>query len=140
MQMAVRFNAPVDLARLIANRKTAGAGSLRDMEQRAAEHDTPISRQTLSDYANGKVRAYPSESTRRALAHALGVGYEEVTAAALESAAPEMKESGGAQLQHAQAFLRLTDGRTDDEIEQLLGVVVAAMRAMDAHRRADGAT
>lgn len=135
----------MDLARLIANRRAAGpppegAGSLRDMEQRAAEHGTPISRQSLSDYATGKVRAYPPERTRRALAHALDVSYEEVTAAALESAAPEIKETGGAQLQHAQAFLRLTDGRTDDEIEQLLGVVVAAMRAMDAHRRADGGT
>lgn len=129
------MNAQVDLARLIANRKSAGAGSLRDMEQRAAARGTPISRQSLSDYANRRVSAYPSEATRRALANALEVDVEEVTAAALETAAPELKEGRGTKLQHAQAFLRLTEGCSDDEIEQLLGVVVAAMRAIDAHRR-----
>lgn len=133
----------MDLARLIANRRAAGpppegAGSLRDMEQRAAARGTPISRQSLSDYATGKVRTYPSEATRRALANALDVGVEEVTAAALETAAPELREGRGAQLQHAQAFLRLTEGRSDDEIEQLLGVVVAAIRAMDARERRGG--
>lgn len=132
---------PVDLARLIANRKAAGAGSLRAMEERAAARGTPISRTTLSDYANGRIRAYPSEDTRRALAHALDVSVEEVTAAAIETAAPELKEGRGTELQHAQAFLRLTEGRSDDEIEQLLGVVVAALRAMDARPRvSDGQT
>lgn len=124
--------APVDLAGLIDNRRRAGAGSLREMSRRAADAGTPISHVSLGDYANRKVTSMPSETTRRALAAALEVTVAEVTAAALESMAPELAREG--ELQHAQAFLRLTAGRSAAEIEQLLGVVEAALAAIDASR------
>jgi hypothetical protein len=105
------------------------------MSRRATEAGTPISHVSLGDYANRKVTSMPSQATRRALAAALEVSYDEVTAAALESAAPELAREG--ELQHAQAFLRLTAGRSAAEIEQLLGVVEAALAAIDASRRTD---
>lgn len=131
-------NEHVDLAGLIDNRRRSGGGSLREMSRRAADAGTPISHVSLGDYANGKVTSMPSEATRRALAAALEVSYEEVTAAALESAAPELtRGANGEGLQHAQAFLRLTSGRSAAEIEQLLGVVEAALAAMDASRKTE---
>lgn len=125
----------MDLAGLINNRLKQEGGSLRKMAQRAKDAGTPISHVSLGDYANGKVTSMPSDATRRALANALNVTVAEVTAAALESAAPELARANeGALLQHAQAFLRLTAGRSDAEIEQLLGVVEAALAAIDASR------
>lgn len=123
----------VNLAELIASRKQAGAGTLRDMERRAAERGTPISRSALGDYANGRQTNLPSEETRQAIAAALDVTPNEVTAAALETAAPDIACSSRS-LQHAEAWLRLTNGRSEDEVAHLLGVVTAALTAMDAVR------
>ena len=127
-------NERVDLATLIEDRLKQGGGSLRKMAQRARDAGTPISHVSLGDYANGKVTSMPTEATRRALAAALDVSYAEVTSAAIESAAPERVESDPLLTQHAQAFLRLTAGRSDAEIRQLLGVVEAALSAMSAAR------
>lgn len=125
----------MDLARLIKAQQAAGAGTLRDMERRAAADGTPISRTQLNDYANGVTRAYPSVDRRQAIANAIDVTLEEVTAAALVTAAPELEDSPHVQVQQAHAFVRLTAGRSPEEVEQLLGVVAAALKAMDAHRR-----
>ena len=129
-------NVRVDLATLINNRLKQEGGSLRKMAQRAKDAGTPISHVSLGDYANGKVTSMPSEATRRALAAALEVSYDEVTAAALESA-KLTRSADGEGSQHAQAFLRLTAGRSAAEIEQLLGVVEAALAAMDASRKTE---
>jgi hypothetical protein len=131
-------NERVDLAALIDNRRRSGAGSLREMARRAADAGTPISHASLGDYANRKVTSMPSEATRHALAAALEVTYDEVTAAAFETSAPKLARGANVEgLQHAQAFLRLTAGRSAAEIEQLLGVVEAALAAIDASRRAE---
>lgn len=123
----------MDLPQLFASRK-AWAGSTRAMAARATEAGYPISHTQLGAYARGEVPALPSERTRRAIAAALGVGFEEVTSAAMRSVAPDAHE--GLSSQHAVAFLRLTEGRTDDEIRQTLGVVEATLRAMEASRAA----
>jgi transcriptional regulator with XRE-family HTH domain len=125
----------VDLPELFASRKTA-AGSTRVMAERARAAGHPISHTQLGAYARGEVDAMPSEATRHAIAAALGVTFNEVTAAAWTSVAPT--PPGGMVSQHAQAFLRLTEGRTDEEIRQTLGVVEATLRAMQASRQAAG--
>lgn len=108
------------------------------MARRAADAGTPISHVSLSDYATGKVTSMPSETTRKALANALDVDVSEVTAAAIESAAPDRaRDSDDVTQQHAQAFLRLTAGRSAAEIDQLLGVVEATLSAMRAARRTE---
>lgn len=110
--------------------------SLRAMAQQATDATDgryPISHVQLGEYAKS-VRPVPSEATRHAIAAALGVSFEEVTAAAVRSVAPEVPAEMASQ--HALAFLRLTEGRTDDEIRQTLGVVEAALRAMAASRAA----
>lgn len=124
----------MDLAALIKKRKREGAGSLRDMAARAVDQGHQISHVTIGDYALGKNVTYPAESTRLALAAALGVSIEEVSAAAMAQAAPELADGPPMQLQHARAFLRKTAGRSDVEITQVLGVVDAALDAMDAVR------
>jgi len=121
----------VDLRQLFASRKE-WAGSTRAMAARAEAAGYPISHVQLAAYARGDVVALPSEKTRRAIAEALKVSVDEVTAAAVESVAPDLPE--GLSVQHALAFLRLTAGRTDDEIRQTLGVVEATLRAMEASR------
>jgi hypothetical protein len=123
----------VNLAQLIESRKKAGAGSLRDMERRAADAGTPISRTSLGDYANGKQTAFPNEDARRAIAAAIDSSYEVVTAAALESAAPQVAGDGRT-LQRAEAWLKLTEGRSDEEVQHLLGVVAAALKGWDSTR------
>lgn len=124
----------MDLSELINRRQAEGAGSLRDMADRAAAAGHRISHAQIGQYAAGKVRTYPAEPTRHALAAALGVTVDEVSAAAMQTAAPELVDGAGMELQHARAFIRETRGRSDAEIIQLLGVVRAAIKAMDAGR------
>ena len=134
----------MDLPQLFANRKAAyesqkrGTGSTRAMAQRATDAGHRISHTQLGAYSRGEVDALPSEKTRYALAAALGVTFDEVTAAAVESVAPDQLD--GLRSQYAQAFLRLTAGRTEEEIRQTLGVVEATLRAMAASRQAAGDT
>jgi len=106
------------------------------MAERAAAAGYRLSHTQFGAYARGEVRAVPDEDTRHALAAGLGVSFEEVTAAAWESVAPEPPP--GLSAQHAIAFLRLTQGRTDAEIRQTLGVVEATLRAMAVSREAAG--
>lgn len=118
---------------LFARQKNRGLGSLRTMADRAADRGHPISFVQLGEYASGKLRSFPNEDTRRAIAAALDVSLEEVAAAAVVTAAPELANGEALlQLQDAQAFLRLTSGRSRAEVTQLLGVVEAALRAIDA--------
>lgn len=108
------------------------------MAKRAADAGHPISHVQLGGYANGSIRAFPSEATRKAIAAALfgradGASLEEVTAAARQTAAPSVHVTVSP---HALAFLRLTEDRTEEEIRQTLGAVEAVLRAMDASRQA----
>lgn len=124
----------VDLSRLIARRRSDGddsAGSLRDMEARAQEAGHRISRSTLGEYSTGERIPDPrNETLLAALAAALDVTVDEVRAAALESVGqPAQLEEHRSQ--QVEAFLRLTDGRTEREIEQLLGVVSAFVKGLD---------
>lgn len=129
----------MDLPQLFASRK-AWAGSTRAMAARAEAAGYPISHAQLGFYARpGQTWPFPSERTRRGIAAALfgepeGRSFDEVTAAAMRSVAPEAL--AGFSSQHAIAFLRLTEGRTDEEIRQTLGVVEATLRAMAASREA----
>lgn len=124
----------VNLAQLIESRKQAGAGSLRDMERRAAAAGRPISRTSIGDYANGKQTAFPNEEIRHALAAAIDSSFEVVTKAALQSAAPDA-DIDGRNLQRAEAWLKLTEGRSDEEVRHLLSVVRAAVEGFDAMRQ-----
>jgi len=101
------------------------------MSERAAAAGRKISHSQLGAYAAGRVKALPDEDTRHAIAAALEVSFEEVTAAALRSVAPDAPDGLAS---HAIAFLRLTEGRTDAEIRQTLAVVEATLRAMEASR------
>lgn len=124
----------MDLPQLFASRKDF-AGSTRAMAARATAAGYPISHSQLGTYAAGRINpVVPDEHTRRAIAAALGVTFEEVTMAAVRWVAPEALD--GISTQHAIAFLRLTEGRTDEEIQQTLGVVEATLRAMEASRAA----
>lgn len=130
----------MDLPELI--KRYARGRSLRAMAQQAADASNgryTISHVQLGEYAKGNIRAIPSEATRHAIAAALfgepdGAAFDEVTAAAWRSAVPDAPEISVSQ--HALAFMRLTDGRTDDEIRQTLRVVEATLRAMEASRAA----
>jgi transcriptional regulator with XRE-family HTH domain len=98
------------------------------MAHRAAAAGTPISRTTLGDYANGKQTSVPDEDVRRALAAALDVSFEVLTAAALETVAPTLAGDGRTAYR-AEAWLKLTAGRSDQQVEHLLAVVEAVLRA-----------
>lgn len=106
------------------------------MAERARVAGRKISHVQLAAYARGEFSALPSAATREVIAAALGVSFDEVTAAAWASVAPEQPE--GPRTQYAQTFLRLTEGRTDAEIRQTLGVVEATLRAMAASRETVG--
>lgn len=117
-----------------------GAGTLREMEQRAAAIGFKISRTTLGDYSNGKIKRYPNEQTRRALAAALEVELSVVDAAALTTAAPSLTASQQTvDEERAEAFLELTADRTPQEIRQILGVVRAMVAGMKGDTELDGA-
>lgn len=120
----------MDLPQLFASRKQE-AGSTRAMSERAQAAGHRISHTQLGAYARGEVTTAPNEPTRRAIAAALGVSVKEVTAAARASWAPDGADPDG----RAYAWLRLTEGRTEEEIRHLLGVAEAAARGMDAARR-----
>lgn len=123
----------VRLAELISSHlRTSGEG-YRDLERRAKEAGHPISRSRLNTFVTtDEIKAIPSEQTRSAIAAALDVSVEVVTAASLESAGIDDLAADGRSLQHAEAFLRLTEGRTEEEVQHLLGVVTATLRAMEA--------
>ena len=129
----------VDLPELIQHHRRGR--SLRAMAQQAADATDgrySISHVQLGEYAKGNIAAIPAEATRHAIAAALGVSFDEVSAAAWRSVVPDAPEIEVSQ--HALAFMRLTEGRTDEEVRQTLRVVEATLRAMEASRAAAGSS
>jgi len=108
--------------------------SLRGMARRAAAMGTPITASALSAWATGRVRGWPSASTRKALANALDVSVGEIALAA--TATSELTSPDPAQLDRpdVHAWLALIEGRTEVEIEGALGVARATLRMWDAAR------
>lgn len=130
--------AHVRLDELITDHLRRQGESYRDLERRSKDAGHPISRSRLNTFGNQHVLgALPAEDTRTAIAAALGVSVDTVTAAALESAGIDELVGDGRSLQHAEAWLRLTAGRSEIEIQHLLGVVSAALKAMEAVQRDD---
>jgi transcriptional regulator with XRE-family HTH domain len=108
------------------------------MEKRAKEAGYDISRSAISDYEHGRIEGRPGRERVEALAAALGFAYPEVAAAVEETYslgedtaddANERRKS-----QRAEAWLRLTDQRSDVEVDELLLIVeqVLRMRDLDA--------
>lgn len=125
----------MDLSRLIERRRRDGAGSLRDMAARARDAGHPISHSSLGDYQTKRTTPDPrNEAQMTRLAAALGISVDEVRAAAWESVG-HPTPLDGRRTQQVEAFLRLTDGRSEQEIEQLLGVVSAFVKALDGRPR-----
>lgn len=130
----------VRLDELITDHLRRTGESYRDLERRSKDAGKPISRSRLNTFGNRPtLTALPAEETRSAIAAALDVSVDVVTAAALESAGIEDLVGDSRSLQHAEAWLRLTEGRSEVEIQHLLGVVSAALRAMEAVERDSGA-
>lgn len=109
----------------------------RDLERRANERGHKISFSTLAAYARGDRAALPPPSTREAIAAALGVPVDVVMRAAIESAAPQVLDDDGRVADHAMAWLVLTEGRTEQEIQHLLGVARQVLRGLDEVRGRD---
>jgi transcriptional regulator with XRE-family HTH domain len=125
----------VNLAQLFEHRRRNGAGSLRDMEQRAASRGTPISKTTLGEYASGKKAHHlPTPEIRIALANALDVDVDQVMASIAVTAAPELLDDKGRVAPHSVAWLLMTEGRSEDEINHVLAVVEQVLKSMDAVR------
>jgi hypothetical protein len=125
----------VNLAELFEYRRRNGAGSLRDMEQRAAARGTPISKTALGEYASGKKAHHlPAPEIRAALANALDVDVEQVMAAVAVTAAPELLDDKGRVAPHSVAWLLMTEGRSEAEIKHVLAVVEQVLKGMDAVR------
>jgi len=128
----VWFDAGVDLAKLISTRRRRQGLSLRVMEDRAREAGYPISRSQISNYEHSVVDRQPTEKIVRGLAAALDCSLPEVAAAVAETfgfdstPAPERQRS-----QRAEAWLRLTGNRTDDEVTELLLIVEQILRMRD---------
>lgn len=123
----------MDLSTLITRRRRRTGDSLRTMEDRARAAGHPISRSTISAYEHGEITLQPSRDTVAGLAAALGVTYDEVAAAATETFGLDAATLEGLRAQRAEAWLRLTDRRTDAEVDELLVIVdqVLRMRDMD---------
>lgn len=125
----------VDLSSLIAARRRSTGDSLRAMEARARRAGYRISRSTISAYERGKITTQPSRKTVQALAAALDVTYEEVAAAASEQFGLGDDQCDASRSQRAQAWLRLTADRTDEEVQHLLKVVEEIVRFEDRLRK-----
>lgn len=136
----------VNLSELITTRQ-AELGALehpqgkaltfRDLERRATERGHKISFSSLAAYARGERTSFPEPSTREAIAAALGVPVDVVTQSAVESAAPQVLDDNGRVADHAMAWLVLTEGRTEQEIQHLLGVARQVLRGLDEVRGRD---
>ena len=124
--------ARVDLPALIRARRSRPGNTLRDMEERARQAGHQISRSAISDYERGNIVTRPTRERVVALAAALGCTYEEVATAVQETyrleaeSPPERQRS-----QRAEAWLRLTGDRTDDEVTELLLIVEQILRMRD---------
>ena len=125
--------AAVDLPALIALRRRQGGDDLRTMEDRGRRAGYSISRSTISAYEHGKIPTRPSRERVEALAAALGCSYPEVAAAVDETYRLDSDETplAGRRAQRSQAWLRLTEERTDDEVAELLLIVEQILRMRD---------
>lgn len=112
--------------------------TFRDLERRARERGHKISFSSLAAYARGERTALPPPETRAAIAAAIGVPEDVVTQAAIATAAPQVLDDKGRVAEHAMAWLVLTEGRTDEEIQHLLGVAREVLRGLDAVRDRNG--
>src|SRR5690242_1436863 len=103
------------------------------MEERARRAGHPISRSMISAYMRGEVTTPPNRERVHAIASALDVSFEEVAAAVRESyhLKDVQASADDVQNQRAQAWLRLTGHRTDDEISELLLIVEQILRMRD---------
>lgn len=106
------------------------------MQGRAREAGHQISRSTISAYMRGEVATAPTKERVQALAAALDVSFDEVAAAVNESYrlngnSIPMEDS---EAQRAQAWLRLTGERTDEEVNELLLIVEQILRMRDRDR------
>lgn len=128
----------MNLSELIERNRERNGGSIRAMAQQATDAGHPISHVQLGVYHKGQARTFPSADTRRAIAAACDVSIEAVNAAAMETAAPQLRDAFPNGFGRATAFLHLTEGRSDAEVEQLLGVVRAAIAGFDLVRAESG--
>jgi transcriptional regulator with XRE-family HTH domain len=128
--------AAVDLPSLIAHRRRQTGDDLRTMAERARSAGHPISRSMISTYMRGEAATPPNRERVQSLAAALGVSFDEVAAAVNESYRLDGEESSprDVEVQRAQAWLRLTGERTDDEVNELLLIVEQILRMRDKDR------
>lgn len=124
----------MDLPSLIAQRRRQTGDDLRTMADRARGAGYPISRSMISAYMRGEVSTRPSRERALALAAALGVSFEEVATAVEETYRLNVdadRSQSHRESQRAQAWLRLTGERTDDEVNELLLIVEQILRMRD---------
>ena len=126
------------LSLLIASELRKPGNSLRVMEERARAAGHRMSRTQLNAYARGEVKKRPERAAVEALAAALGCPFPQVATAVDQAfdlggpTPPERRRS-----QHAEAWLRLTDSRSNEEVEELLLIVEQVLRMRDLEGRGD---
>jgi len=117
---------------LIASELRKPGNSLRVMEERARRDGKKISRQQINAYARGEVSRRPGPDVVAALAAALGCPYPQVAAAVNqafsidEGAVPRRRRDA-----HVREWQRLTEERSDTEVEELLLIVEQVLRMRD---------
>lgn len=122
----------MDLPALIRARRSRPGNTLRDMEERARRAGHQISRSLISDYERGNITAPPSRARVEALAAALDCSVPEVVSAVAQSFGLADGDSAERrQTQRAEAWLRLTDQRSDEEVDELLLIVEQVLRMRD---------
>lgn len=107
----------------------------RELSARARAQGYALAEGTITDFANHPLVEPPRRRTMRALAAALDVPYNTVVEAVAES----MAEDGDVVVQvadapHVQAWVMLTEGRSDAERQQMIGVMRSVAAALDASR------
>lgn len=123
------------LSTLIASELRKPGNSLRVMEDRARAAGHRISRSQINAYARGEVKTQPSREVVAALAAALDCPYQHVAAAVrLTFNVDEGPPPAHRRAQRAEAWLRLTEERSDREVEELLLIVDQILRMRDADR------
>lgn len=102
------------------------------MEERARAAGYPLSRSQISAYEHRQVATQPSREVVQGLAAALDLSFEEVAAAVTETFGLDGTHSTERrQARRAEAWLRLTDNRTEAEVDELLLIVEQVLRMRD---------
>ncbi|MCO7192295.1 hypothetical protein [Pseudonocardia sp. McavD-2-B] len=118
------------LGELISKRRADLGLSLEKMCVRAREQGYDLTRTTLSAFETKPLAESPKRRTMEALAVALDVPYGDVVmAVASAMAGTDMVEA--AETQHVRAWLTLTEGMNDEQIERMLRVVRSVADALD---------